>query len=434
MNANEPALTRPDEAEVPSSSGGLLSLWPAGLMFLVLALLPFSRLSALPMLCMLIGGIVVMVNPAAGFYRRRSTRLFLGLFAAYWLPALLASVDAVEPSRSWQSVLAFLRFLPVGLFVIHHLADERQRRLLWAASAALVMMWCVDALIQVGFGVNLLGMPMSSDRLNGVFGETNIKLGHVLAVLSPLPLEYARRFLPKPFFLATMLLLLAVIVIVSTRAAWLMFGLVLLAYVYLYARGRPRRWLKASVVLLTAASLAMAAGYQLSPALAERLDRSLLLLEGDAESVDRALGWRLPIWRTALKMAADHPVNGVGPRGFRYAYPDYAGTDDRWLRGGQETGAAHAHQVILEVVTETGLLGLAGLAAALVLAWRHWRSLPVRRKHNVLPFALALGVMLFPVNTHLAFYSTFWSLLCWWLVMVYCGFSQSDAEPDSRHA
>ncbi|MFK7955939.1 MAG: O-antigen ligase family protein [Lysobacterales bacterium] len=425
--ADNATLTSPQD----SKDLGWLYWWPAGLIVSVLILLPFSRLSAVPVAVMMLAGIVLMFRVSAQFWQRPSVRLFLGLLLAFVLPSLFSCFDAVQPARSWQSSLAFLRFLPVGLFVIYHLADSRQRLALWRIVSALVVFWCIDALIQVSLGRNLLGMPMSTDRLNGLFGQTNIKLGHVLAVLAPIPLEYARRFLPKAVLWAVLGLLLAVIVLVSTRAAWIMFGLVLLAYVYLYAKGRPRRWLKAGVILMTVASATLVMGYHLSPSLAERFDRSLLVLEGDADSVDRALGWRLPIWRTSLSMIAAHPVNGVGTRGFRYAYPEFAQDNDRWLGGRGDTGAAHAHQIVLEVLTETGVLGFVGLLLALTLAWRHWRSLPVRAKHAVLPFALALGVMVFPINTHLAFYSTFWSLLCWWLVMVYCGFSQTGHRSES---
>jgi hypothetical protein len=34
--------------------------------------------------------------------------------------------------------------------------------------------------------------------------------------------------------------------------------------------------------------------------------------------------------------------------------------------------------------------------------------------------SLALGVMLFPLNTHLAFYSAWWGLLFAWLLGLWC--------------
>ncbi|MEM9529606.1 MAG: O-antigen ligase family protein [Pseudomonadota bacterium] len=408
-----------------------MSAWtrylPAALIFAVVALLPFSRLSALPMALMMVGGIMLTVRHGRRLWEEPALGLFTVLFLAYFLPVLVSCLDAVAPERSWPSAVAYLRFLPVGIFVIHHLGDPDQRRALWLMTAVLVMVWCVDALIQFALGRNVLGMPLAEDRLNGIFGETNIKLGHVLAVLSPVPLEYCRRFGPRWAFPVCLGALLAVIALVSTRAAWVMFALVLLAYVYVYAQGRPRRWIKAALIVATVAGGSLFVGYQMSPTLAERLDRSLLLLEGDRESVDRALGGRLPIWRTAGRMAADHPINGVGARGFRYAYPEYADAADHWVNPDKGTGAAHAHQLLLEVLTETGVIGLVGLLFALVLSFRFWQHLTPARKHTAYPFALALGVMLFPVNTHLAFYSTFWSLLCWWLVMVFLGFARSPS-------
>ena len=34
--------------------------------------------------------------------------------------------------------------------------------------------------------------------------------------------------------------------------------------------------------------------------------------------------------------------------------------------------------------------------------------------------------MLFPLNTHLAFYSSFWGLLLFWLLALWLGFLQRD--------
>jgi O-antigen ligase len=59
-----------------------------------------------------------------------------------------------------------------------------------------------------------------------------------------------------------------------------------------------------------------------------------------------------------LCLIEQHPWNGVGVRGFRHAYPDCAAADDRFLDRTQDIGALHAHQWMLEVLSETGGLGL----------------------------------------------------------------------------
>ncbi len=404
--------------------------WPALLIWSVLALLPAARLSGVPVAGMIVLGLIAIFRRPAALVATPALRFFLLLFACFWIPAALSALDAVNPTKTWQSVAAYLRFVPMGLFVIGSLSAPEQRLMLWRLTAALVVFWCLDALFQALVGFNFFGMAHSSDRLNGVFGESNLKLGPVVAVLSPLPLEYARRFLRRGWFFAVLGLLLAVIVLVGTRSAWIMFGLVTLGYAYLYARSRPRRWLKAALVVGGAAVLIGVVGYHFSPTLAGRIDRSLLVLEGDTASVDQALGMRLPIWRTAWRMIADNPLNGVGVRGFRHAYEDYAEPNDPWITGAAGlTGAFHAHQLVFEVLTETGLIGLVAFGIALTVTWRHWRAIGLSGRTAALPLALALGVMVFPLNTHLAFYSTFWSLLCWLLIMLYCGFAANGGTP-----
>ncbi len=417
-------LSKPVPSSATRAISGLRRYWPALLIWSVVALLPAARLAGIPIAVMLVLGLVAMLRRPQRLRRSPALRFYLTLFACFWIPAVLAAFDAVAPAKSWGSVLAYLRFVPVGWFVLEALDDPKQRLALWRLTAALVLFWCLDALFQAVTGFNFFGMAHSSDRLNGIFGQSNLKLGPVLAVLSPLPLEYARRFLPRAGFLAVLALLLSVIVLVGTRSAWIMFALVTLGYAYLYARSRPRRWIKAGLVVGGAALLIGAAGYQLSPTLAGRVDRSLLVLEGDAASVDQALGWRLPIWTTAWRMIADNPLTGVGVRGFRHAYERYADPGDPWISGAAGSdGAFHAHQLLFELLTETGLFGLAGFALAVLLTWRHWSAIGLSARTAALPLVLALGVMIFPLNTHLAFYSTFWSLLCWWLVMLYCAFA-----------
>ena len=395
-------------------------------MFGVLLLLPFSRWSGLPVVLMLVAGLVVLASDWRSLASSREFRLLMGLWLCYWLPQLISCVDAVNPGESWRTTLAAIRFPLVGAYVIHNLANDTARRLLWRLAAGLVIFWSVDALLQAAVGFNLLAMPLSDDRLNGMFGATNIKLGPVLAVLAPLALEYARRHWSNAWLPLIYLLILALIIIIGTRAAWVMYLLVTVCYLFLYARSTTRRWVKSIALVLVLIAGVGVTAYQISGQVQQRIDRSFLLLHGDAAEVDQALSNRLPIWRTALNMVWDNPVNGVGVRGFRHAYGQYASSDDPWIDFPGDTGASHAHQLLLEVAAETGVVGLIALLWSVVLAWRHWQSLARPQRLAALPFAIALIVMLFPINTHLAFYSTFWSLLLWWLIIAYCATSGQD--------
>ena len=153
----------------------------------------------------------------------------------------------------------------------------------------------------------------------------------------------------------------------------------------------------------------------------ERILLTTHVLTADEAGVDTALSGRAQIWSAAGCMIAEHPVNGVGARGFRQAYPEHAVEGDPWLQDAEHGAGYHAHQIVLEVLSETGSIGLLLWLGGVALAWRAWRfATPAARARAAVP-ALALAVTVFPLNTHLAFYSTFWGGLTLLLAALYSG-------------
>jgi O-antigen ligase len=157
-----------------------------------------------------------------------------------------------------------------------------------------------------------------------------------------------------------------------------------------------------------------------SPQFRERIQRTTQALAADESGVDVALSGRAQIWRAAVCMIGQHPINGVGTRNFRQEYPacdPSPGTPPAWGAG----PAHHAHQIVLEILAETGAIGLLLWLAGAALAWRAWRYATPEARERARPAMLALGVTVFPFNTHLAFYSTFWGGLALMLAALYSG-------------
>jgi O-antigen ligase len=180
--------------------------------------------------------------------------------------------------------------------------------------------------------------------------------------------------------------------------------------------------------------IALAAGgiaWNVSAPFHARMARTLMVTHGGSANLDQALSGRLDIWRDAMRMSAEHPLNGVGVRGFRYAYPAYAPANDHFVVAepcGVGQGACHPHQLMLEVLAETGAIGLVLWLAAVTLAVRRWWSSGVAARRRAFPVTVALAAMLFPLNTHLAFYSAWWGLLCWWLIGLWCAALYADLD------
>ena len=355
------------------------------------------------------------------------------LFFAYWLPELLSAVGAVDGSRALREAAADLRYLPFLWLVAIAVADDRGRRLTFTGLAVIIGIWTLDALAEIVFDTSPLflgidaakqaisGKPMCSldqvaqaDRLGGVLGPCNLKLGVVLASLSPFALYGAGwRWGTAGWVVAAAAIGLA-IVFAGSRASWLTYGLVLLM-----SGWRLLGWRRLLAVLVAGALVTLAIGVA-SPEVRNRFERTTHAFQANPSGVDTALSGRTRIWGAALCMVRAHPVNGVGARGFREAFPacdPEAGAPAAWGAG----PALHPHQIVLEVLSETGVLGLLLWLSGVALALRAWRYASAAARERARPAMLALLVTVFPLNTHLAFYSTFWGALTLMLAALYAG-------------
>jgi O-antigen ligase len=99
-----------------------------------------------------------------------------------------------------------------------------------------------------------------------------------------------------------------------------------------------------------------------------------------------SLTGRLPLWRATLRMLRDHPVFGTGLSSFGRRIAPY------WTVEEAGRGLIYPHNIVLNLWTETGLLGVASFLACLIqglrLSWRGWRHADAHWR------ALHLGVFL----------------------------------------
>ena len=355
------------------------------------------------------------------------------LFFAYWLPEAFSAIDAMDRGRALREALVDLRYLPFLWIVAAAVADDAGRRRTFGGLAIIVGVWTLDALVEAatgasplfsgidavkqaisGHGMCTAAQIAAADRLGGVLGPCNLKLGIVLASLSPFALDAMRRRFGRLGWLAAAVGIGLVVLLAGSRASWLTYGLVLL---WTGWRTLGRRKL---LMVFALGALALVAATLLVPQVRERVERTTHVLTADSKGVDTALSGRTRIWSAAVCMAREHPVNGVGARGFRQAFPacdPQPGVIAAWGEG----AALHAHQLVLEILSETGGIGLLLWLAGAALAWRAWRYADPVARDRARPAMLALAVTVFPLNTHLASYSTFWGGVLLMLSALYAG-------------
>jgi O-antigen ligase len=389
---------------------------------------------------MVLGAFAAIIRLLLGRFRG-STRLLSGaawaltsaLFAAYWLPQALSAADAVDTPRALREAAVDLRYLPFLWLVAAAVANAPARRTTFNGLAIIVAIWTLDALAQAVFGTSPLfwgldqlkqlisGRPMCTleqmagiDRLSGFLGPCNRKLGVVMASLSPFLLFAAARRMQVAGWLLASAAIGVVVLLAGARAAWITYALVLV-----FSGWKLLGWKRLLGVFAFGAVLLV--GLTLvSPQVRERMRLTTHALTASESGVDTALSGRGQIWSAAGCMIARHPINGVGARGFREAFPACNPSVEQQPAWGQGP-AFHAHQIVLEILSETGIIGLLLWLAGAALAWRAWRYATPQAKDRARPAMLALAVTVFPLNTHLAFYSTFWGGLTLMLAALYAG-------------
>ncbi len=226
----------------------------------------------------------------------------------------------------------------------------------------MLVFWSVDGFIQLIFGSDIFGIAMNPDRLNAMFVQKYQFYGPTLAMLSPLLLEHARRNWPASMWVLAFTLTLGAVLIAGMRAGWLIMVLVLVVYAWLLFRHENRKLRAVSFTIPILAAITLIGSYLVSPLFQERVQQSMAITQGTEAAVIEASNRRIPIFTTSLAMFEAHPINGVGVRAFPRAYMEFAADDDIHIRlSGGKSGATHAHNLVLEVMSDTGTIGLIGM-------------------------------------------------------------------------
>ncbi len=387
---------------------------PVILVWMIFLLLPFGRATELPNTIAAISAIFLLRSNQIKI-KEDVYKYFSFAFLCLWLPMLISLFDAVNFERSFKTVLGFLRFWLSGLFVIWVFLKNERRNIFLKLMAWLVLFWSLDALMQYLNGVNIFGYEYDGgSRLNGIFGD-KLNFGLILAMLSIFPVAYA----VNPFkvnkvstlYIGAILtgFLTFLILAAGSRNSWFMFFFAMSIYwlaIYFFVSKKYKN----NIAILVALGLCMVVGvYFNSNPIRERINQTLLLLNGNYDSVNSALSQRLPIWEVSLDIFKDNLFNGIGVRGLRYEYRKYAKPDDIFIQ--EDEGApTHSHLAILEIATETGVVGIIGYLILIYLLLKWWH-----KKHDNQVFYL-IGVILLlraisPINNHWAIYSSNWGQL-----------------------
>ncbi len=328
----------------------------------------FSMVELLTLMCL-----VSWAMRWVGHFRTRralrnaqcASRLSLSLFdwsvLALVVVSLLSALQAefrVEAFREWRLVIVepalvylMLRTLPLRSPSGSGLPTRAAQPILDGFILGAVAV-AVIGLINYVQG-NTIEAEFGLPRIKSVFGSPNndaLYLGRALAVALAVAIlgrrlgEHRTRTTLYAVALAPMGLAL---LLTQSRGALLLGMPAALIVMALLAGGR---WRWAGFGLL--AMVVLAFGVLLSGVAQPWLEGTRF---AGALDLQRGTGFfRLNLWQSALNMWRDHPLLGVGPDNFLYAYRSFYILPAAW----QEPNLSHPHNLVLDFAARLGTLGL----------------------------------------------------------------------------
>jgi O-antigen ligase len=400
----------------------------AGLILLAFALFATDNLVHYPLALMALLGLwFAMREPRA--LRRPAVQTLLLLFGLVWLPMLISVFDSVSPARSLKTAVAYLHLLPAAYYLLLVCARPAVFHLVTAGVVLLLLFAGFDAFCQIIWREDLFGYPYDGNILMGLF-DPKQRLGLFLGAFAPLYIEVVRRWSMKfPALWLVLIPMVIVLMMTLKRSGWVMLVVGVGGY-FALRRGAGSRLgpdvMKVCVVLAIVVATAT-----FNTSVREHVVRTAGLLSSDIAEIDLATGHRVTLWRTGYRMFRAHWLNGVGVRGYRVSYADFAAADDFWIARGLR-GQTHAHMMAVEVAAESGLIGVTGLLAFGCVLFR--ALLRARNGPGAAVWLLCALVAWLPLNTHLAFYGSYWATLLWLLTAIGLAATQPVVEEAPKAA
>lgn len=369
----------------------------------------------------LLGGWLLW-NRRTDLFVHSSVRRLSLVFALLFVPVLISIPASYDRPYSMGVAGALLAYYFTGIALVQVLRGDAERE--WFTKWALIVLgfWLVDSMIQFALGRDLFGIPVTPDgRVLGPFKDT-LRQPTFIALLLPIGLWFLMR---RNIVSAVIFFAFAGFVAMLGGVRMVLVMLVVVA-AGLYIKLPRWRW-KLPVLLL--AGVVVTAAMSMTPAMQDRIKKMGETRGTLFETLDHQLSNRLYIWDTATNMLQARPLTGVGAGAFAKAYHDYSTRPgDMFREGGQKV--YHAHQVYFALAGETGLPGLLGLIAAIVLGIKWYRAASPERRHQAWPYALGLMVYLFPFNTQPPMYNGNWLFPILLLLLAAC-LAALDERPET---
>jgi len=258
-------------------------------------------------------------------------------------------------------------------------AAKLDKRAVWRIVDALIfagVLVAVIGLVLYAFNLNIITAEEGVRRLRSVYGSPN-NVGLFLGRVFPIGLAIALlgRGRRRKLYALALLPIIAAIILSQSRGAIFIGVPASILAIGLLAGGR---WLWAAIGTLIVGALASI------PLLNSPRIQALFSAEGGTSF------FRISLWKSTIDLIREHPLFGVGPDNFLYAYRDRYLRPDAW----QESFLSHPHNFALDFAARLGLIGLGVFVWMQVAFFRTaYHAMRKMKSLNIEHWALIIGLI-----------------------------------------
>lgn len=356
----------------------ILSLLPSYLIRFSLGPLPTTLLECMLGIAVLIAIIkdrAAMFTSIRNFWHHAPTllRAALLILAAASILGILVAPNHVAALGIWRAYYIEPAIFAVLAMTFLRAGQQRSILIALAGSASIIALF---ALMQV---TTRLGIPdawLTEGRATGFFAYPNAvglflaPITSLLAVIALFSLQITRAH--RALLLGTSLLLTLGILVAKTEAALVAIPASLI--LALWISGIPS--IKTKIAATSVAALLLVVICALSPTIVQKL--TLMDTSGLV---------RRSQWSETLRMLADHPIVGVGISGYPTALVPYHDASQYEI-------FQYPHNLVLNIWSELGVLGLIAFVLLLVVFIKHL----IHHRNDV--WILAAGAALMTMMIH----------------------------------
>lgn len=320
-------------------------------------------------ICISLGTIVMLVQYCKTGSVPRVNKYIIMAVIMYVVTGMISNainVGMIDGIKMW--IGHAYRFLPM-LWAIMYIKTANQIKYVMLALLGTVF---VENIVAINQGVHIWGNYVENGgRVRGLTSNPNVLAPMLLLFIITLYIQInalAIQSSIKVVMLAGICLSLISLLLTMSRGSWLTFAAILLLSIFML-RHRTKQLIICTVLLL----ICISGLFVTKPEYYQRMETVM-----DMNMSSNAA--RTYIWRDTLAMISEHPIAGIGLERYSDVFnSEYASEE---LLNIEKNGVQHAHNNVLMVLSEGGIIALAGYvffyATMLILLLKtairsHWK-------------------------------------------------------------